>query len=170
MKLTKVERLILSNQYMILAKLYPDDEEQYINDREIVTSGYVYNYDSLFDVIEEEFSHDQCRYVLDILEMHRTLLFSFNELKESDRDGLDLSDVKFRGFDGNNDGKCLAYTEFFIDRLQRYGELQNPGGYNSHSNTSYRYRPMLNKWRFYGGSGARLNAAQIKEILNAKED
>lgn len=45
MKLTKVERLILSNQYSILEKLYPEEAEHYHLQKKIVENGYSLHYD-----------------------------------------------------------------------------------------------------------------------------
>lgn len=39
MKLSKLERLILANQFKILEALYPDDAESYENNRKAIEEG-----------------------------------------------------------------------------------------------------------------------------------
>lgn len=141
--LTPVERLQLANQFKILEKLYPEDAEHYAASGEIVEHGYSIEYGDVFSNIFPEMSFGECEYVYDVLDMHRALIGSFNELKE--KDGLTLEDVSFKGFDGNNESKCLALAV----RLQKEGKWTETlvGELNSHSiSTIARYPRMLEKF------------------------
>ena len=53
MKLTPAERLILSNQFLILSKLYPDEAEWYDKAKSVVDTGFEASYDQYFGYIEE---------------------------------------------------------------------------------------------------------------------
>jgi YfbU protein len=54
MRLTKTERLLLANQYEILARLNPDFESSYYTKREIVLRGFELEMSSLFHTLDEE--------------------------------------------------------------------------------------------------------------------
>jgi uncharacterized protein len=81
MKLTKIERLLLVNQLLILEKLYPESAKAYKQERTALREGYELHYKDLFHLIEDEtLSEDQCREVLDVLEMYRAITFSARRL------------------------------------------------------------------------------------------
>lgn len=139
MQLTKTERLILSNQYRILEKLYPDEAEQFAIHRTAIENGFAPHYEPEF--LDDELSEEGCREVRDILEMHQQLKTAYERLD-------DISDVeqylvKFEGFDGNNESKQLRYAQYFINELGRYPELD---ANNSHALSLDRYRKMLQEW------------------------
>ena len=58
--------------------------------------------------IYDEMSVEECRYVYDVLDLYRVLIRSYGELK--DKEGLTPDDVKFAGFDGNNETKRWAFA------------------------------------------------------------
>ena len=82
-KLTIVEREILANQFRILEKLEGDNQQRdYRNLIEALESGYELHYMDVFeDLSETTLSKDDCRRVLDILEMFRGLIYSYQGLK-----------------------------------------------------------------------------------------
>lgn len=136
------ERLILQNQYLILEKLYPAGG--YAEKRAIVENGYTYHYYDLFNSIsDKELSIDDCKFVLDVLEMYRGIIFSNRKLKDSA-----LPNVYFPGFDGNNETELMAYARFFMIDLDRYDEIKEGSGgdFNSHSQMRPKYERMLDKW------------------------
>jgi uncharacterized protein YfbU (UPF0304 family) len=168
--LTPVERLQLANQFEILEKLYPERAEIYAARRDIVEHGYTIQYGDVFSDIFNEMPFEECEYVYDVLDMHRILINSFNELK--DKAGLTLEDVSFKGFDGNNESKRHAFAE----HLKKEGRWTETlvGSLNSHSMSSMtRYPKMLKKFdRIAGGlnkaavGGWDLTAEQIREIIS----
>ena len=86
---------------------------------------------------------EECEFVYDVLDMHRILINSFDAL--TDKQGLTANDVRFRGFDGNNETKRWAFAEY----LQKKGMWKETlvGGMNSHSMmTMDRYPQMLERY------------------------
>jgi uncharacterized protein len=170
--LTPFERLSLMNQLAILKKLDPENDEHYENQFQILHSGYSVLYGEVFQYVYEEMPLEECEYVFDVLDMHRLLISSFEALK--DTQGLTLDDVRFRGFDGNNESKRLAFAEY----LQKTGRWTETlvGGLNSHSMmTMYRYPEMLKRYEpikqaiLQSHSGKwQLTAEQIKVIVGQK--
>lgn len=147
MKLSKLERLFISNQFKILEKLYPDEAEYYAISRKAIEEGYTLHYDWIVDHLFDEISYEDCKEVLEILDMYSQLTYSYNRL--DDKSGIDTLFLKFRGFDGNNESKYMSYTQYFINDLDRFPELkyeQKRPDFNSHMPTLHKYRPMLNEW------------------------
>lgn len=152
-KITIVEREILANQFRILEKLEGDNQQRdYRNLIEALESGYELHYMDVFeDLSETTLSKDDCRRVLDILEMFRGLIYSYQGLKR-DRVETTLTenDVKFVGFDGNDPLECkyMLYTSYFIQDLDRYSEIKEIShpSFNSHSRMLSTYMSMLQRW------------------------
>ncbi len=168
MDLSKKDRLIIANQLKILEKLYPEEAKEYSNQRKAVEQGYKIHYSRLVEWLYEEMSVDESEEILEILEMYRAITFSYN--KTEDKEGLKESEIGFLGFDGNSEGKQLAYATYFILDLGRYGELRGDlvfPDFNSHGSMCVEdYRRMLAIWKKYEKSHS-LTISQVKKILEA---
>lgn len=149
MKLTRPERLTLSNQYRILEKLDPDNAEEYAAARNIVERGYEYEYDDIAqhvygdsDVTTEEESEE----VVEILAMFDGLKQSYSKL--SDKTGINKNQIEFSGFDGNNEGKQMGYAKHFCESGGgRFTDLENGDNFNSPLPMLPVYRRMLGEWK-----------------------
>ena len=144
--LSQVERVMLLNQYLILAKLYPEQAEYYKDCAEVLRKGYVPEYQSkvLGSVYEKQLSEEQCKFVWDVLDMHRALLRAYEALP--DKSGIDESKLRFRGFDANNDDEW-GYVEYMKKEGTRWKESLEKGPTNSHSiTTKGSYERMLSRW------------------------
>lgn len=160
--LTKVERLMLSNQYRLLEKLHVDDEydkNHYARLAEIFEAGYTSLYRHAFSRIQDQLPEEVSEEVLSILDMHRAMRFSLGEKP----DPAYLEKVKFLGFDANNEGEHLSFAQFFSEGGKKYPELQI---YNSHHSTLPRYRKMLTEWSRMGRE-PHLTRPQIDSIIEA---
>lgn len=165
MELDIKERLNLSFQLRILEKLYPDEQEYYANHRKAIEDGYQLHYDWITEHLSEGLTSDQCSFVLDVLDMYASLHFSVLELEDSD---LTIESVKFPGFDGNNEIMYMAYTKYFIEDLDRFGEIQKStnGYYNSHMRLIPKYTKMLIKWKELKTDYTyKLTEKDVKELL-----
>jgi len=151
MKLTKVERLILSNQYKILSKIDPDSDFYEAN-IEILNSGYEYEYYTLFgEINEDSVPTEICEETIAILSMFRRFSNQLRVLSEDKKNelGSSLEKMKFQGFDANNDSHYF-YTKFMIERLGKWDELKNMY-LNSHSSSTITiYRNMLKVYHELG--------------------
>lgn len=156
-ELSIYERQVLINQLEILKKLNGNssDEKDFNNKIEALKSGYELHYQDVFDEISDEtLSYDECREVLNILEMFRGIIYSYKNLeREKKLLKLTTNDIKFIGFDGNHETKQMLYTKYFICDLNRYSEIQELYGnyfdYNSHYPMINTYRIMLDIWNRY---------------------
>jgi uncharacterized protein len=170
--LSKVERLMLANQLRILERLDSENADEYRKNLDIILHGYTIQYEDVLSGIYDEMSVEECRYVYDVLDLYRVLIRSYDELK--DKEGLTSDDVKFRGFDGNNESKRLAFAE----HLKKEGLWTETltGGLNSHSiSTMSLYPKMLERFEpirqqildSHSGNWI-ITADQIKKVINWK--
>lgn len=143
----KFERLNFINQMLILEKLYPEEAEYYAKNRKALEHGYELHYSWLVESISDPLSEDQCKQVLDVLDMYRSITFSWERL----HGGEEIpSKLKFRGFDGNNETAQMGYTQYFINDLDRFRELTYDSDYcdfNSHCPMLEKYTRMLAMWK-----------------------
>ena len=141
--MTRIERLILSNQFKILEKLDPGSEKHYSDHREAVERGYELHYGDLFAYIPEEgLTREQCSEVLDVMTMYSVLNQDFKDLK--DKTGIDPKDLRFGGFDGNNESELLSYANYFCKQDGgRFIDIVNEHVPNSHMPSIEMYRRML---------------------------
>lgn len=171
-QLSLKERLSLVLQYRILQKLSQDSSDylDYENKINALLNGFELHYNDLFEEFSEEtLSTEECRKVLDILEMYRGIIFSFLRIsKESSSIKLKEDDVRFPGFDGNNETKYWSYAKYFIEDLERYDEIKqfSKGDYNSHTKTLERYFNMLSSWnKLQPEDRYCMTESQIEELL-----
>lgn len=169
-QLSKKERAMFIYLLKIL-KNQGDEENDYDNMIKALEYGYELHYSDVFDCLfDDELSTEDCREVLDILEMYRGIIYSFINLKrDGNLESLTEEDVKFPGFDGNNETKQMTYTDYFIKDLGRYDEIKelSHGYFNSHWPQLAKYRAMLEKWNSYKVLPNRymMNEQQIKDLL-----
>jgi uncharacterized protein YfbU (UPF0304 family) len=143
MKLTRVERLMLANQFLILEKLYPEHAGHYEEACQAVERGFEGHYWLVFQGISEDtLSEEQCREVLDVMTMFSCLKASYDDLQ--DKTGIKPEDVRFDGFDGNNEGEMLSFANFYCrGEGGKFTDIVNKQVPNSHSPRIDLYRRML---------------------------
>ena len=169
MRLTLTERLLLANQLRILELLDPAEASHYKQQRQAIEDGYELEYGGIAQSISSTpMSTDECSAVMDVLDMYRDLTFS---ARSANADG---GEVRFPGFDGNNEPRELGYVMYLFS-AERWKELQRDGGVNSHAPMKDRYRRMLNVWRRIRRHGdpnrpatqRDLTADEIRQIIDA---
>lgn len=166
-KLTRIERLLLSNQYKILESLYPGEAEYYENNRKAIDEGFELHYKDCFSALSEDtMTEEECEEVIDILNMYRAITFS-----NKDEYDIPSYEIKFDGFDLNDDYECkrVLYARYFINDLDRFEELKYGKSYadcNSHSPRMNRYRNMLKVWKKLDNKYKELSKDEILEIIN----
>jgi uncharacterized protein YfbU (UPF0304 family) len=165
MELTRAERLILSNQYKLLILLDEDEDNvaTYEKNIEVIESGFELEYDWIAGHIQEDVvSSDECRDVLEILDMFRTLDASYTALGAANRSGITPKDVRFAGFDGNHEDRLLAY----VKHLNSQGKYPESKAINSHMPKHSYYRRMVAKWHSFG-TPRTLSHSQLVDVINA---
>lgn len=163
MNISDVERLILINQFTILEEKNPQDS-YYRQGREILESGYKVLYTEITNTLSKEMSEEDGEFVIDVLQMYRTLHDSYNNLE--DKKDLKESDVVFKGFDGNEEGNHYSFAKYFVQDFKRFSEFEN-ASFNSHSNKIPKYQRMLIEWRKLDRYDYDLTVEEINNIINA---
>lgn len=149
MNLNRTERWILANQYRILAALYP--KEGYDRVHIALEHGYAAAIAQLSDHIypdEDTLSLQECSEVLNIMSTYEALQRSRKALE--DPGDIDVDDVRFEGFDGNNEAKYMGYAQYVIEQEHRFTYLDREEGLNSHMPLLGDYRLMVDQWQQLG--------------------
>lgn len=165
--LTEKERLSYILQLLILEKLEPEDNV-YANIRKALENGFTNHYADLKDTfLANELSLENCRLVLDILDMYRGLIFSAQNHKWDN-----MQKVRFPGFDCNDtlESKMYSYAKYFMEDLDRFDEIKQLSNheYNSHREMLPKYKRMLEIWNSLSMDNQyRMTERQMQEILEA---
>lgn len=165
MKLSIQERVIISNQLLILEKLNPEEAQSYRKHRTAIECGYTLHYGWIAEHFWDEMPEEDSQEVLNILELHRIINFSLSRDENAPEDLIQKA--RFKGFDGNNESQQFSYATYFVVDLGRYQELvkhQEFPNLNSHAPMLGRYRKMVERWKELG-SPVNLNLEQTREIL-----
>ncbi|MCS2324494.1 YfbU family protein [Bacteroides fragilis] len=167
--LSTKERLQLSFQLEILEALYPENRE-YRNYRIAIENGYTHDYQNMFRIIQDEMPERECQKVLSILNMYRTIIYSYANLKKKNAiKELTDDDVRFPGFDNQEEESQLLYAEYCLDTLKKYPEIKklSHGNYDSHCSMMNKYEKMLSIWTAkYGITKNNLSESEIRELLD----
>lgn len=160
----KLKRYELINQLLILEKLYPDEANYYSKNRKALEYGFELHYSWLTENLSDGLTPEECKEVLDILDMYRSITFSWL----NHNSGVELpNNIKFKGFDGNNESALRNYVQYFIIDLERFEELkysQSFPSFNRHIRMLEQYRRQLKVWRNFDFD---LTREQIALILEA---
>jgi uncharacterized protein YfbU (UPF0304 family) len=124
---TDTERLILSNQFRILAKLEPEQAVAHERVGRLITEDVV-------------------KFVFDVLDMYRALGTAAAH-HGIDIDSPRAASARFEGFDGNNETEHLAVAKVLQENGDRWTESLGQGDLNSHRPCLEMYERMLAVWR-----------------------
>ena len=83
----------------------------------------------------------------------------------SDKSGISDTQVKFPGFDGNNEPEFMSFVDA-LEKDNRYVDVIQAGNRNSHSAKVHVYERMIAKWQELGKPYT-LTKEQLIEILEA---
>ncbi|WP_138494853.1 YfbU family protein [Paenibacillus pinistramenti] len=148
--LTKLERLILSNQLQILKALNLGDGEYYDEKIKILQRGYAHYYDQVMDMVSDDIPQQISDEVFLILNMFRTLSLSFDDLSGAGKAGIERESVIFRGFSRHLEFQHFSFASYVIEDDGGYGDFDKPEGCDSGAPMLPAYRSMLRQWALMG--------------------
>jgi uncharacterized protein len=154
-KLTNAEKLILHNQYEILALLRPSLAAEYERLDECLYSGYEEDFEQLIPTFEESQSPV-------IYNQVRTILEMFRSLTPNAGSGIPAQ-VHFAGFDGNEEGKYYAYARFLLIDRGLWPESTS-NDLNTHTPVLQDYLEMINAWE-YAVDKNNLQPSEVEAIV-----
>ncbi len=114
MEMTNAQRLILSNQYYLMSKMNPENAAKYRRLQTIVERGYglqMRELDKDFGCLAEE----DCRNVIDFMEMYHAMQESFKMLSEDNQRQVDPRRLQFLGFDAATESQLVHYVRFLTE-------------------------------------------------------
>lgn len=170
MKLSLVERMLMAQNFEILAKLNPEEAASYQWRAEVLQNGYEPLYSWLFEWTaqgDQIVTEQEGEYIYEVLRMYDAIVWSIKQQNLQLPEGVRFYSA-FPGFDGNSEGKYLGFARHFCkegryDILKKNGEIPN-----SHMPTDQIYRPMLRVWKtMKDGRQALLSESQVLELLRA---
>jgi uncharacterized protein YfbU (UPF0304 family) len=150
------------------------DETQFDNYIEILQMGYEGLYDEIFNYLDKSVVDEKVsEFVNQVLHMYDRGYLSYQKLPKEDKELFDSSNLKFPGFDGNEETKHYSYCNFFVNDMKKYpdilyGNSEKVKDVNSHSNTLSRYSKMTLKFKQYedeNKNGGILNLNQLKDVF-----
>ncbi|OBT13957.1 hypothetical protein A9264_02120 [Vibrio sp. UCD-FRSSP16_10] len=166
MEMTNAQRLILSNQYYLMSKLSPESQDKYERLQTIVERGYslqMRELDKDFGCISE----DECRQVIDIMEMYHAMQESFKMLNETEQANVDKRRLMFLGFDIATEASLVNYVRFLTESEGLYPQFEKATHqFNSQMRMLEKYLRMLTTWRNCPRQ-YHLCATEITQIFNA---
>lgn len=158
------DRLILVNQYKILASLNKADAQDCNEKIIILENGFEKLYGELFEnFTKEPLSVKDCSFVMDVLEMYGTgITLSFQKLKNST---LTINDIRLPGFNTNEEIRYYSFLLYWLETLDRYSEIQeiSQGNYRGIGSNVGKYKKMIDKWKSFGKYN--LSEQQISELI-----
>ncbi|WP_313653893.1 YfbU family protein [Pantoea sp.] len=164
MEMTHAQRLILTNQYKIMAMLEPENAGHFCRYQTIIERGYALQMREL-DKEFGELSEAVCRKIIDIMEMHHALHISWSNLKE--RPQLDERRLAFLGFDAATEARLLGYVRFMVNTEGRYTHFDSgTHGFNAQTPMWEKYQRMLALWQTCPRQ-YHLSANEIAQVINA---
>lgn len=169
LKLSKLDRIFLTNQLRIMEALYPDEASGFSIQREALERGYEMLYAWDFEYIHDGadvMTEAESREVWDTLEMFDAI----GRAIPADMDIAKYPITKFMGYDGNNETKFLSFAQFTVERLQRfeYVPMASPRYWNSHMPVRETYLRMLEVFRQLPPTErVNLSREQLERVLAA---
>ena len=168
MKLSRTERWMLSNQYRILAALYPQHAATYNDYVVALERGYATVIDRMAEhILRDDTTHKESEEVDEVLQMYDALQRAFRTL--DDPYGMESFQLQFPGFDGKTERDYLGYAHYALERERRHQNLASARDLDTNGTPMLRqYRRMLDEWK-KRGNGSRLERNDILAILEARK-
>lgn len=164
-------RLILKNQYRILAAVEKnkDDQETWRGHVKIFESGFEADMDEIVRSSAELFlSREGCTLVNKVLGMFAQIERSVEIVKDTVPDVASLPWLKFTGFDGNNEIEYITYTRYLLKdrKLYDWTEFAAKSDWNAHMPTVDKYKGMV-AYRDAIGNYGDLTAEELRALSAA---
>jgi uncharacterized protein YfbU (UPF0304 family) len=166
-ELSKIERMVLINQYRILGLLDKENAADYERSEKVLRKGYSIYYSDVLDVYDG-LSETECRFVVDTLDVYRVLNASYKGLP--DKSGINEDDLEFKGFDGNDETSFMVFAEF-LKEDDKWQEILTRDDLNTHYSTQDKYQQMIVRYKVVRGRQKdprhELTKEEIQEVLGA---
>ncbi|CAH0533961.1 hypothetical protein VST7929_01843 [Vibrio stylophorae] len=166
MEMTNAQRLILSNQYYLMAQMDPDNAAKYRRLQTIVERGYALQIQELSKDFGE-LNETTCRLVIEVMEMHHALQESHRMLEADEQAQVDPRRLQFLGFDAATESALMHYVRFLTSSEGLYPQFDKADHhFNSQVPMMEKYQRMLKTWKNCPRQ-YHLCATELQQILGA---
>ncbi|MNJ26233.1 hypothetical protein D3C77_207030 [compost metagenome] len=129
---------------------------------------------ALSHAFPEMFLHEpqpaNVKYVMDVLDLWQMVELAYQDLSEEERaqQAFSASDVKFPGFDGNNESELLSIALVLTEDLGKWAHFKGRV-MNSHMPTTDLYKRMLEELSVQRGAyDWELNSDQLQAVMRSR--
>jgi uncharacterized protein len=162
-RLTDAERLILANQFEILAALQPEHRNGHQRVAAALREGDEAIYGPHLQLADTPADEDTAlEMVMTILGLYDDLKFSYSQLE--DPTGIDLTRLSFPGFHETEEADLLAFADA---QRGKFPAVIHRSGNSAKAPMSEKYQAMIRKWDDLGKPRSPFRHETINEILNA---
>ncbi|MDP5255098.1 MULTISPECIES: YfbU family protein [unclassified Vibrio] len=166
MNLNDAQRLILANQYRLMALLEPSEKRHFQRLQTLVEKGF----EKELSVLTEDFTHlntNTCQEVYDTMEMYHALQTSYSLLNREQQSDIDERRLRFLGYDAMKENELVDYVRFLILEDGHYPEWrQQEHNFDAQVVMRPKYQAMLMRFKQCPRQ-YHLCANEIKQIFNA---
>ncbi|HEY0013055.1 MAG TPA: YfbU family protein [Allosphingosinicella sp.] len=146
------KRMVLVNQYRILALVHKDDVATWTRAAEIAQQGWpvedLPGVELLQSYMKDALTRDDQRFVLQCFHLFELIQ---DGIERGFRPKREHALVDFPGFDGNNETNLLSYARHVVNAEQRFTSVKRwMPDLNSHMPTLELYQTMLAEWNRQG--------------------
>ncbi|WP_219702749.1 YfbU family protein [Marinomonas lutimaris] len=147
MEISKKDRVMLINQYRILALLDENEASHYNELIQILENGYSKFYSLIDQWVSDDMPEEEGELVLNILTLYRAIDSVKSKFKSEEVTQNPYS--IFPGFDGNNETEYMSFARFLVKEQGKFREqeryLKDNDDMNSHSPMVNKYKRMIEK-------------------------
>lgn len=170
-KLTEVERLTLLNQFKILSRITPEEDQDLVYSYyvDILQHGFEYDYGRIFDdSLMPCVPKENGEFVLNVMYMYRCIKESYDNLVANNATGqITATEIAFLGFDAKEPGGHLRYCQHLVVE-DLYPEYKGRR-LESHMSVLDAYARMLSRFDTINGNEQHnMSAEQLKYILHGE--
>jgi uncharacterized protein len=162
-RITDAERLILANQFEILATLKPEHRTDHQRIATALREGDEDTYSPHLQLGDTPPDEDTTlEMVMTILGLYDDLKFSYSQL--DDPTGIDLTRLSFPGFHETEETDLLVFADA---QRGKFPAVIHRSGNSAKAPMSEKYQAMIRKWDDLGKPRSPFRQETINEILNA---
>jgi uncharacterized protein len=163
-QLSDAERLILINQYEIMAILKPNERDHHQQIAEAIRAGDETTYQEYLQLNKPQPNGEEhAEFILTILGIYDDLKYSASQLE--DQSGIDPNKLTFPGFHASQESDLMAYADA---QRGKYPSVLYKTGNNSQIPMTEKYQDMIRTWNKLGKPNAPFSHETILELLNAE--
>ena len=146
------KRLVLMNQYRMLAVLDKDSTEHWLKAADMVQEGWpvesLPDVDIMRSYMRDALTREDQQFVLDALHVFELVQ---DGIKAGYKPAREHAITEFPGFDGNNETKLMSYARHVVEGEGRFEYVERSAkDFNAHMPTVEIYQRMISAWERRG--------------------